>query len=148
MVNRRSVLTTAVAGAALAASPFAAQAQSRKDTMVLGMALEPAPGLDPTTGAAAAIAEITLYNIFETLTKINGDGSVTPLLAEKWEISPDLKTYTFFLRKGVKFQNGEPFNAQASSSASTAGGEKSTNKDKRTFANLTPRRSSTTTRSC
>ena len=137
MVNRRTVLTSAVAGVALSAGPFAAHAQSRKDTMVLGMALEPAPGLDPTTGAAAAIAEITLYNIFETLTKINGDGSVTPLLAEKWEVSPDLKTYTFFLRRGVKFQNGEPFNAQTVKfSFDRAGGEKSTNKDKRTFANL------------
>ncbi len=105
--------------------------------MVLGMALEPAPGLDPTTGAAAAIAEITLYNIFETLTKINGDGSVTPLLAERWEVSPDLRTYTFFLRRGVKFQNGEPFNAQSVKfSFDRSGGEKSTNKDKRTFANL------------
>ena len=37
------------------------------------MALEP-PGLDPTSGAAAAIAEVTLYNIYETLTKINEDG--------------------------------------------------------------------------
>ena len=137
MVTRRSVLTTAVAGAALSATPFAVQAQSRKDTMVLGMALEPAPGLDPTSGAAAAIAEITLYNIFETLTKINGDGSVTPLLAEKWEISPDLKTYTFNLRKGVRFQNGEPFNAgSVKFSFDRAGSEKSTNKDKRTFANL------------
>ncbi len=137
MVNRRSVLTTAVASATLSAVPFGTYAQSKKDTMVLGMALEPAPGLDPTTGAAAAIAEITLYNIFETLTKINGDGSVTPLLAEKWEISPDLKTYTFSLRKGVKFQNGEPFNAQAVKfSFDRSGGEKSTNKDKRTFANL------------
>ena len=137
MVNRRSVLTSAVASAALSAVPLAARAQTRKDAIVLGMALEPAPGLDPTGGAAAAIAEITLYNIFETLTKINGDGSVTPLLAEKWEISPDLKTYTFNLRHGVKFQNGEPFNAQTVKfSFDRAGGEKSTNKDKRTFANL------------
>ena len=71
MVNRRSVLTSAAATAALASVPFAAQAQSRKDTLVVGMALEPAPGLDPTGGAAAAIGEIALYNIFETLTKIN-----------------------------------------------------------------------------
>jgi peptide/nickel transport system substrate-binding protein len=56
-------------------------------------------------------------------------------LAEKWEVSPDLKTYTFTLRKGVKFQNGEPFNANAVRfSFERAGGEKSTNKDKRTFA--------------
>ncbi len=33
-------------------------------------------GLDPTNAAAAAIAEVTLYNIYETLTKINEDGSV------------------------------------------------------------------------
>ena len=100
------------------------------------MALEP-PGLDPTAGAASAIAEIVHYNIFETLTKINSDGTVTPLLAESWEVSPDLKTYTFKLRKGVKFQNGEPFNAKAVKfSFERAGGEKSTNKDKRTFASM------------
>ena len=54
------------------------------------MALEP-PGLDPTAGAASAIAEIMQYNICETLTKINPDGKVTPLLAESWEVSPDLQ---------------------------------------------------------
>ena len=98
---------------------------------MLAMALEP-PGLDPTAGAASAIAEIVHYNMFETLTKISSDGKVTPLLAESWEVSPDLKTYTFKLRKGVKFQNGEPFNAQTVKfSFERAGGEKSTNKDKR-----------------
>ncbi len=76
------------------------------------MTLEP-PGLDPTTGAAAAIAEVTLYNIYETLTKIRGDGSVVSLLAESWQVAPDLKTITFKLRKGVAFQNGEPFNSAA-----------------------------------
>ena len=100
------------------------------------MTLEP-PGLDPTAGAASAIAEIVQYNVFETLTKINSDGTVSPLLAEKWEVSPDLKTYTFMLRKGVKFQNGEPFNANAVRfSFERAGGDKSTNKDKRTFASM------------
>jgi peptide/nickel transport system substrate-binding protein len=84
------------------------------------------------------LPKITLYNIYETLTKINPDGSVSPLLAESWEVSPDLKTYTFKLRKGVKFQNGEPFNAAAVKfSFDRAGGDKSTNKDKRTFAAIT-----------
>lgn len=136
MLNRRTVLTSAAAAGLPLALPEFALAQARKDTMVIAMTLEP-PGLDPTAGAASAIAEITHYNIYETLTKINSDGSVSPLLAESWEVSPDLTTYTFKLRKGVKFHNGEPFNAQAVKfSFDRAGGEKSTNKDKRTFANI------------
>jgi peptide/nickel transport system substrate-binding protein len=136
MLKRRTLLTTAALATVPLALPQAALAQGRKDSIVLGMALEP-PGLDPTAGAAAAIAEIVQYNVLETLTKINADGSVTPLLAESWEVSPDLRTYTFKLRQGVKFQNGEPFSAQTVKfSFDRAGGEKSTNKDKRTFANM------------
>jgi peptide/nickel transport system substrate-binding protein len=139
-MKRRTLLTQSATVAAWAAVPLAvsqsALAQGKKSSIVLGMALEP-PGLDPTAGAAAAIAEIVQYNVLETLTKINSDGKVTPLLAESWEVSPDLKTYTFKLRKGVKFQNGEPFTAQnVKFSFERAGSEKSTNKDKRTFANL------------
>lgn len=120
----------------LAVVPLAGTAQAKKDSMVIGMALEP-PGLDPTAGAASAIAEIVLYNVFETLTKIHADGSVTPLLAESWEISPDLKTYTFKLRKDAKFQNGESFNAQTVKySFERAASEKSTNKDKRLFQSM------------
>ena len=132
--NRRTVLSTTALAAGSLALP--ALAQTRKDAITLAMTLEPV-GLDPTAAAASAIAEITLYNIYETLTKINSDGTVSPLLAESWEISPDLRTYTFKLRKGVKFQNGELFNAQAVKFAfNRAGGEKSTNKDKRTFASM------------
>ena len=135
MMKRRSLLAGTVA-AATVTLPMASHAQRKKDAIVLAMALEP-PGLDPTAGAASAIAEIVQYNIFETLTKINSDGTVSPLLAESWEVSPDLKTYTFKLKKGVKFQNGEPFNAQAVKfSFERAGSEKSTNKDKRTFASM------------
>jgi peptide/nickel transport system substrate-binding protein len=136
MLKRRTLLTTAALATMPLALPQAALAQGRKDSIVLGMALEP-PGLDPTAGAASAIAEIVQYNVLETLTKINADGSVTPLLAESWEVSPDLRTYTFKLRRGVKFQNGEPFNAQTVKFAfDRAGADKSTNKDKRTFANM------------
>ncbi len=139
MLKRRTVLTS-TALAALAVGPLglphAAFAQSKKDTINLGIVLEPTV-LDPTAAAASSISEVTLYNIYETLTKVNADGSVTPLLAESWEISPDLKTYTFRLHRGVKFQNGEPFNAQTVKFAfERAAGEKSTNKDKRTFASL------------
>ena len=134
MLNRRTVLGTS----ALAITPLALPtwAQSSKSAMTLGIVLEPT-GLDPTANASSSIGEITLYNLYETLTKINQDGSVSPLLAESWEVSPDLKTYTFQLRRGVKFHNGEPFNAHTVKFAfDRAAAEKSTNKDKRTFANI------------
>src|SRR5437879_13304711 len=105
-------LTIVAVAAAFAAMPLPSLAQGKKDSVVMGMGLEP-PGLDPTNAAAAAIAEVTLYNLYETLTKINEDGSVSPLLAESWQASADLKTYTFKLRKGVTFHNGEPFDSAA-----------------------------------
>src|ERR1041384_6165904 len=115
---------------AFATAPLPSLAQGKKDSVVMGMTLEP-PGLDPTSAAAAAIAEVTLYNIYETLTKINEDGSTSPLLAESWTASPDLKTYTFKLRKGVKFHNGEPFNSAAVKfSFERNAAPNSTNKDK------------------
>src|SRR3569832_1661930 len=124
MIKRRTLIQSAAA-ATLPLGLAPAFAQKSKDSMVLAMVLEP-PGLDPTAGAASAIAEIVQYNILETLTKINADGKVTPLLAEGWEVSPDLKTYTFRLRKGVKFQNGDPLTAQAVKfSFARAGGAKS-----------------------
>jgi peptide/nickel transport system substrate-binding protein len=42
-----------------------------------------------------------------------GTAEIEPELAEKWEPSADGKTWTFTLRKGVKFTDGEPFNAEA-----------------------------------
>jgi peptide/nickel transport system substrate-binding protein len=119
--------------AVFAAVSLPALAQGKKDSVVMGMTLEP-PGLDPTNAAAAAIAEVTLYNVYETLTKINEDGSVSPLLAESWTASPDLKTYTFKLRKGVNFHNGEPFDSAAVKfSFDRNAAANSTNKDKSLF---------------
>ena len=139
MIRRRTVLATlpatVAAGAALA--PWtAAQAQSKKDTLVFAMTLEP-PGLDPTTGAASAIGEVVLYNVLETLTKINSDSTISPLLAERWTVTPDNKTWAFTLRRGVTFHNGEPFNAQtvkyAFERAAAAG---SPNKDRAVYTNI------------
>jgi nickel transport system substrate-binding protein len=51
--------------------------------------------------------------VYESLVKFSEGGKVIPWLAEKWEISPDGKTYTFTLRKDVLFADGTPFNAEA-----------------------------------
>ena len=120
--------------AALAAFPALA---ASKDSVTIGMTLEPTPGLDPTSGAAAAIGEIVHYNIFEGLTKINEDFSITPLLADKWSFSPDLKTLTFNLKKGVKFQDGEPFSSKdVKFSFERYAAKDSTNKEKAFFASI------------
>jgi len=109
---------------------LSAQAQARKDAAVLGMILEPT-SLDPTMAPAAAIGEVVHYNILEGLTKINVDGSVSPLLAESWTMDADGKAFSFKLRKGVKFQDGSDFDASAVKfSFERAKGEKSTNKAK------------------
>jgi peptide/nickel transport system substrate-binding protein len=108
-----------------------ALAQKAKDTVVLGMTLEP-PGLDPTAAPSAAIGEIVHYNIFEGLTRINVDGSISPLLAESWSMDPDGRSYTFKLRRGVKFQDGEDFDsADVKFSFERAKAEGSTNKAKK-----------------
>jgi len=137
MIRRRTALTLPAAlGTSLGLMPWLAEAQSKKDTLVLAMTLEP-PGLDPTAGAASAIAEVTLYNVFETLTKINGDSSITPLLAASWTVTPDNKTWAFKLKPGVKFHNGEAFNANTVKFAfERAVAADSTNKDKAVFANI------------
>jgi peptide/nickel transport system substrate-binding protein len=126
-LDRRTV-NTLLLGLPLAGAASPALAQASKKTLVLGMILEPT-SLDPTTASAAAIGEVVHYNIFEGLTKIAADGAVTPLLADSWIESPDGKSYTFTLKKGVKFSDGSPFDsATVKFSFERAKAEGSTNK--------------------
>jgi peptide/nickel transport system substrate-binding protein len=70
-------------------------------------------GLDPayeTDGNSFMICD----NIYEALVFYKDESTaLEPGLAESWDISPDGLTYTFHLRKGVKFHDGTPFNADA-----------------------------------
>ena len=60
------------------------------------------------------VGELYAQNIlYEGLVKINPKGEIVPSLAESWEISEDGKEYTFHLRKGVVFSDGEKFDANA-----------------------------------
>lgn len=101
------LLTMALAGALLAGTALSGAAEA-KDTLTIGMVLEP-PGLDPTAGAASAIREVTYANLYEGLTRIDAKGEVQPGLAESWTISPDGLTYTFKLIHSVRFHDGSPF---------------------------------------
>jgi peptide/nickel transport system substrate-binding protein len=114
-----------------AGAAFAQQAD-----ISIGMVLEP-PNLDPTAGAAAAIDEVVYANVFEGLTRFGPDGSVNPGLAESWEISEDGTTYTFTLRSGVTFHDGEPMTAEdVVFTLDRARAEGSTNAQPALFANI------------
>jgi peptide/nickel transport system substrate-binding protein len=65
---------------------------------------------DETDGESLMVA----LQIMEPLVNFKpGTADVEPALAERWEVSDDLKEWTFFLRKGVKFHDGTDFNADA-----------------------------------
>ncbi|MFJ5963702.1 peptide ABC transporter substrate-binding protein [Bacillus sp. NPDC093026] len=49
-----------------------------------------------------------LNNLMEGLTRLDEKHEPSPAMAEKWEISDDGKTYTFHLRDGIKWSNGDP----------------------------------------
>ncbi|MBP5281865.1 MAG: ABC transporter substrate-binding protein, partial [Lachnospiraceae bacterium] len=63
--------------------------------------------LDPHKATAAGTKEI-LFNIFEGLLKTDENGKLIDAVAKSHSISEDGLTYTFTLRDGIKFHNGNP----------------------------------------
>ncbi len=74
------------------------------DTLRIALAAEPR-SLDPAVLIDLNTGEL-LLNCCEALVRISADNRPEPALAERWDVSPDGKTYTFHLRKGVMFHNG------------------------------------------
>lgn len=70
------------------------------------------PTLDPQASPSAVTYEMT-STVFETLLYLDSTRKLVPYLAESYDASADGKTYTFKLRKDVKFSDGTPFNADA-----------------------------------
>ena len=81
----------------------------KNDTVSYALEAEPA-SLDPamTTGLAEANVQAEL---FEGLPRLDRDNQPQPALAERWDISPDGKTYTFHLRPGITWSDGTPITA-------------------------------------
>ena len=103
------VLVTVLGGVAMPRLTVAAKAGGR----LVFAARQDIDTLDPHITNRAATRKI-LLQFLDTLVVIDPkDGSVKPGLAEKWDVSPDGKTYTFHLRKNVKFHDGTPFDAAA-----------------------------------
>jgi len=82
-------------------------------TLVIDVATDPM-GFDPVT-CGNDVDFMHFQNIFDTLVWYNKSDTTTfqPRLAERWDVSSDGKTWTFYLRKNVKFSNGDPFDSYA-----------------------------------
>lgn len=79
--------------------------------ITVGIAQDLDDSLDPHQTVAAGTREV-LFNIFEGLVKPNSDGEMIPAVAEKYTLSEDGTAYTFTLREGVKFHNGQTVTAE------------------------------------
>lgn len=79
----------------------------------LTYALATSPDTLAPQQSGLAVATRVYRTMFDNLVVKLPDNTIKPWLATEWSISDDHKSYTFKLRKGVKFHDGTPFNAEA-----------------------------------
>ena len=111
MKHRSKLVILTAAGALLAASP--SMAQTKGGTLTVGMDR-------PMTGFDSSMNPRPEYNrrnamlpVYEDLFSRGKDGKLIPVLGQSMKSSPDKKTWTVTLRKGIRFSNGETFTADA-----------------------------------
>lgn len=66
--------------------------------------------LDPHLASAAGTYEM-MFNVYEGLLKPAPDGTLLPAITERYSVAEDGRLYTFYLRPGVKFHNGQTLTA-------------------------------------
>jgi peptide/nickel transport system substrate-binding protein len=88
-----------------------AQSQPVKGgTLTIGIGAD-IVGADPHA-SSAAITAVVLNHVFEPLVGYGENLDLVPVLAERWEVSPDSKSFTFYLRRGRLFHNGREMVAE------------------------------------
>lgn len=84
--------------------------KEERDSIVVGIQQD-LDSLDPFLATAAGTREV-MFNIFEGLVKPDENGNLIPAVAESYDVSEDGSVYTFKLREGVKFHNGDVVTAE------------------------------------
>ena len=102
------VLTGAAGAATIVGTP--ARAQKRGGDVIVGTSAAP-PTTDAHNSSAELSRNVSLHWI-ETLYARDEGGNPIPDLAHKCDIAPDGRSYTFYLREGVRFHNGQEMTAQ------------------------------------
>ena len=104
---RRTALLMGVATVAAGLVMASGEAAAQKKGGTLTYANVSAVGtMDPHVAAAVVDLE-TIHHVYESLVEMGEDYRAAPMLASKIDISPDGRTFTFTIRKGVKFANGK-----------------------------------------
>ncbi len=106
MPTRSRLLSTVMFAAGLLLAGSAAQAELKKGGNLVYAYLSGPGTLDPHVSSSAVELEV-IHHLFESLVAMDGNYNTKPVLADKVDISSDAKTFTFTLRKGVKFHNGQ-----------------------------------------
>ena len=107
-----SLLSAVLCGCGGSSTEQAAE-ENRADTneIVVGIAQDLDDSLDPHKTVKAGTIEV-MFNVFEGLMKPTPDGDLIPAVAETCKVSEDHLTYTFTLREGVKYHNGDTVAAE------------------------------------
>ena len=100
------LIALAVATALLPSSCTRQETGTAGTELRFGLATEPVT-LDPLNPANTADGRSILFNVFEGLVKPDSSGNLIPSIAESYAIDDNALTYTFNLRPGVLFHNGE-----------------------------------------
>jgi peptide/nickel transport system substrate-binding protein len=84
-----------------------------KDAWVIAFGDEPFTLNPANKGALAAVSDYVQIQMFDALVDVTGTDllALKPMLAERWE-NPNPNTWRFYLRRGVKFHNGQPLTAE------------------------------------
>jgi peptide/nickel transport system substrate-binding protein len=108
-ITRRDLLKGALVAGAAAALPDGAQAQTTQKKELVSAQGGDIARFDPHFSTSSNDIRVS-FNLFDNLTSRHPDGKLYPGLATEWKLT-DPTTWTFKLRHGVKFHNGEPFTA-------------------------------------
>ncbi|NOU84615.1 peptide ABC transporter substrate-binding protein [Paenibacillus sp. LMG 31460] len=85
-------------------------AKETKSKILLYNNLKEPTSLDPPKGFDQVSYDV-VNNAFEGLTRLGKNQAPEPAMAKEWKVSPDGKKYTFTLRDGIKWSNGDPVKA-------------------------------------
>ena len=86
-------------------------ANKAANAVTVGIAQDLDNSLDPHKAVAAGTKEV-MFNVFEGLVKPTSNGDLIPAVASNYTVSEDHLTYTFTLREGAKFHNGDAVTAE------------------------------------